>query len=319
MFSLGYWQLACQFSREGRIPLVVILILTLTFVFFGNILIVWSVYKFPHMRRTAYILIANLTISNNVHGLYFLVTIIASFSQLTQEERRYICMSRYGLILVTLLGSEYNMLLISIERFIAVHFPFRHKCIINRTRLKIVLICVWIFYIVFASLPLFGWNEIVYYEGKLCTIRDTWTTSYLSIVCALVLIGLVLNLVLFAKVLYKIKCKRLHGLAVQVRHHRKTTWISFGILFGFVICWGPFFFGTLMAAWGYLKSDIPCAQISVTVIAAVNGLVNWLIYGLCNRKFREAFRAILTCKTLERQTLYRISNNSEQGQNSSKC
>ena len=263
-------------------------------VLLGNSLIVLSVCKFPHMRRNSYILVANLSVSNTLIGLNFLFGATGRFIALTLEERKYLCLSKFGVFFAAFLGSEYNLLLISVERFIAILFPLWHKSVIKKTHIGFAVTACWIFYVTLAFLPLFGWNN--YSDDVFCYLRSIWCIEYFSIIGCLVFVGFILNTVLFIVVLYRIKYKRIPG---QTTQYKKTTWISFLILAGFVVCWGPFFFTTFFAAfWRKASASIPCSYEAMLFVGAVNGLVNWLIYGLCNVKFRETFKAILLCQNL---------------------
>ena len=292
----------CSFTRENLFVFVFILGFALVFVLFANSLIMISVLKYPHMRRAAYILVANLSVSNNLLVLNFLFGIIERFSNLTSEERKYICMSKLAVFLASFIGSEYNLLLISIERFFAILFPFWHKIVIVKTRLWTTIAVVWVLYITFGSLPLLGWNK--YREGTFCYMKDVWSVSYLVAICVIVFIGFILNIVFFVIVLYKIKCQRLQ----QPTRGHKTTWVSFCILFGFVICWCPFLVNILITSVGGNHiTSVPCAYVSILLVGTTNGLINWLIYGLCNARFRQTFRAILLCQNLAGNPLYRSS------------
>ena len=277
--------------------------------FLGNALIVWCVWKFPHMRCTAHYLIANLSMSNNTLCLYIILEVVHVFINLNQEEEKYICLFKIAFVVICFLGSECNMLLLSVERFIAVLYPLRHKVMLLKTRIRCILVLCWILYYIFAFLPITGWNA--FREENSCEISTIWTTPYFALLCGLVIIGFIANVFLFVKVLYNIQCTRIQR--QNIIKNRKTMWISFCILFGFVICWGPVIFGTFAKAiFREMSPQIPCPKMFIIIIGTVNGLVNWIVYGMCNAKFREAFKAVLTCKSLHRASSYRTSSSREE-------
>ena len=300
--------LDCSVNKDDLVVVIAIFGIILHSVFFGNALIVWSVWKFSHMKRTAHALIANLSLSNNILCLYIILEFVHMFSNLNQQADKYICLSKSAFVVISFLGSECNMLLISVERFIAVLYPLKHKVMILKTRIRCVLALCWLMYFLFAFLPVMGWNA--FDEEQSCNIRTIWTTTYFAILCGLVILGFIANMFLFAKVLYTIQCTRIQR--QPIRQSRKTMWISFCILFGFVVCWGPVICATFMRmVFREMPSHLPCPNIFIIVIGAVNGLVNWIVYGMCNAKFREAFKAILTCKSLERAPNYKTSDSRE--------
>lgn len=295
----------CTVRKDNLLVIIVVFGIILHLIFFANFLIVCSVWKFSHLRRTPYILIANISVSNNVLCLYMALEIVDQFGNISKD--KCICLSKFAFVLACLIGSEYNMLLMSTERFVAVLYPLKHKSLLRSTRLRLIIVICWIFYFILAFLPLMGWNASS--TPYACHIRYIWTPSYFGTIGVIVLLGFTLNFVLFLKVLYAIQCTRVQR---QPRQHRKTTWISFCILFGFVICWGPVIIGTFIHVSGRrVQTGIPCLKVLIAVIGTTNGLVTWVVYGMCNKRFREGFKAILTCSHPERTTINRRSNNQE--------
>ena len=235
----------CNINREDLIIITVIVAILLLFLFLGNALIVWCVWKYPHMRSTAHYLIANLSMSNNTLCLYIILESVHLFVNLTQEQEKCICLFKLAFLVVSFLGSECNMLLLSVERFIAVLYPLKHKVMFLKTKLGYILILCWILYFLFAFLPVMGWNALSQDKAN-CDFRTIWELPYFSILCGLVILGFVVNMFLFVKVLYTIQCTRIQR--QTVRRNRKTMWISFCILFGFIICWGPVICGIFIRA-----------------------------------------------------------------------
>ena len=295
--------LDCDINRRDLTAFVVTFAIIIHAMFFGNALIVWCVWKFPHMRSTVNYLLANLAMSNNMLCLHIILELVQLYVHLNEEERNYVCLFKFACVMISFIGSECNMLLLSVQRFIAVVYPLKHKTMILHTKLRYILVLCWIMYYVVAFLPLLSWNTI---HEENCNIKAIFATSYFAICCGFIILGLTVNIFLFAKVLYTIQCTRI---AKQpVRQNRKTMWISFCILLGFIVCWGPIMFALFMRTIStQLPAVFPCPKIIVIIIGTVNGLVNLIVYGLCNSKFRQAFKAILTGKSLKRESQYTTS------------
>ena len=292
--SLSAYNEECFLIRDNVYAFLIILLTLLMVVFLGNSFLILSVCKFPHMRRTSYILIANLSISNYLLVLNIALGVAERNRFLSPTEKRYLCLSKSATFTAAFVASEYNLLLISIERFLAICFPFWHKTAVRKKRLGIIIVVCWVFYVILAFCPLFGWNS--YSDGDHCLLSVIWSIEYFCIIGSVVFLGLVLNTILFMTVLYEIKCKRMPA---HAKLYSKTTWISFLIITGFVVCWCPFLLATFLAEFWRKKSAIfPCAYEAMVFIGAMNGLVNFCIYGLCNAKFRSAIKAILTNQNL---------------------
>ncbi|XP_052768089.1 alpha-1A adrenergic receptor-like [Mya arenaria] len=103
-----------------------------------------------------HILIANLAVSDLIVGAVLVpLTLVGDFTGL-KERNKYYCLTDISVFVISLGSSCYNLLLISIERFIAIMYPLKSKVILTRRRLITLIVFGWIDVTIVATLPLFG-------------------------------------------------------------------------------------------------------------------------------------------------------------------
>ena len=136
----------------------VVLIIILFFVFVGNatLLIVIATKKKLHTVTNAFVLslaAAGLVSVPSV-SLYIAAETLGS---VTWECLGVMCLGSFYQVtsIVTLLATSF-------ERYIHLVHPFFHRKHMTTKCVKFSLICVWMYSLLFASIPLMGWNALQY-------------------------------------------------------------------------------------------------------------------------------------------------------------
>lgn len=270
---------------------------------FGNLLIIVSIAKFRHLRSNMHILIGNLAISDLLIGVSIILQVISNFAKDLAVDK-YFCLGQNAVFVMSLGTSSLNLLAISIERFVAVKYPLKHRLKFTRNTTKTLICVCWGYYTVVAWLPLMGWND---FKGDvpICDTDLVWTKAYDVVIFGGLLIILAVNGVLVGFVI-KIISANSHSLryipsssfrilnAMGNLRRTKMMLIVFGV---FGLCWAPYLIVSLEMVF-YDKPEVRCARQWCTCTGIVNSALNWIIYGLANRNFREAFQAVLKRQTI---------------------
>ena len=273
----------------------------------GNSLVIGSIIRFRRLRRrNVNFLIGSLAFSN------ILVAGIAPFECLRvfhpQLSKKVICCLIYFGIVVALMGSAgETFLIISFERFIAIMFPLRHRTLMTRTRLKFLLVIVWINSFIFAFLPLFGLNNVKHLsmtvELRHCTIDMILPSNFQKFVVAYGVLYLLANIALIIPVVY-----------VAYKRSKEGSKQSFGgintgltkllvyTFSTFSISWCPFWVFTIIVLL-YKGPLVQCAHQWSIHVGLFHSAVDWLFYGLCNRAFRKAFKQLILRRSSTRLNL----------------
>ncbi|CAH3171880.1 unnamed protein product, partial [Porites lobata] len=251
-----------------------ILLLTLV----GNSLVCFSVYFFPRLRKPTNYLIVSLAVSDLLVGAFSLPFRIA---QTVNGERFPESLGLAGCrfwIWVDMLccgASIFNLVSISIERLMAVKWPLRHRTEMTSKRAFLMILLVWIFALLVASLVLVNWSgrETVVIAPQ-CSVASR---AYVTIVA------------------HRRPTKSTRLQSMRQLKATKTIAIVLGV---FIFSWFPFF--VIFLTFNYCThcfspTRIPIQLKSAIVVTFVyvlpvsNSAVNPIIYTCFNETFRSAF------------------------------
>ena len=264
----------------------------------GNTLILISLFRFRCLRTAIGVLIGSLALTDLLTaGIIMPMDVIGQLSSLLSY--KYFCLARTGGFIAMLGVSVLNLLVINIERFLALAYPLKHRSkmslIMKITRWALVII--WLSMTSMGISPMIGWNT--YNEHSPCTITAVFTLEYqllFSSVYALGTIGTtVLILVVIGLVLYKLSCHS--GVSPRLSGSRKLkkTYLVLAVSTSFIVCWGPYFVVTCIRLFDV--NAVAGKTVRFTLVPTViNVGFNWMIYGLGNTKLRQAMTAIMKRK-----------------------
>ena len=287
----------CQENRTVLIACAVVFVITFISAVGGNTLVIGAIVKFKRLRkRNVNFLIGSLAVSN------LLIAGLSPFEFFRVfypgTSRKLICCLVYFAMVVTLMNSAGgNFLIITFERFIAVMFPFRHRTLLTRKRLKIMIIVVWIFSAIFACLPLFGWNNSASIglttELPTCSIDAVLPIAYQKLLICLGVVYVVANFVMFVPVI--LVAYRSSKNVGKQHYSSKNTGLTKVLAYTFAtfcVSWCPFYIATIVV-FLHKGPFVHCAHQWSMHVGMVHSAFDWLIYGLGNRSFRKAFKQIL--------------------------
>ncbi|XP_053382359.1 trace amine-associated receptor 13c-like [Mercenaria mercenaria] len=282
---------------------------------FGNGLILYSVAKFPRLRSNIHILIANLAFSDLIVGAVLIPTDMLS-DIFGWKSKKYVCLACLGFFVLSLGSSCFSLLLVSVERYIVICFPFRARTLLTKPKMVFMISFGWVLVAVNSTLPFYGVNTFTNSSAE-CVRNVVWPEAY-QLYCDWILIcGLIVTFT-FYMIVVRIALKKarmrnsiggkteynVHTKAQTDLHHVITMVIVLGT---FVICWLPYvILSFIVTFW-----DTPTFQFvkRCTLIPGLfNSAINWLIYGYRNNELRKAFRTILKCKFCNKDSNRPTSN-----------
>ncbi len=168
---------------------------------FGNSLTVLSVVKFDYLQNTANYIIANLAVADLLNGLSSMIFLIPLAYTTGSTEWIPLCLAFNVFILLSSLGNSLNPCVISIDRFIYIHFPLRYHDIVTEPRTRLVIGLSWLYIILMTSLALGLGNQLEY--GMPCDIRVFIHPLVFTIVITCnVIVLLLITLVLYLSIGY---------------------------------------------------------------------------------------------------------------------
>eukprot|EP00794_Sanderia_malayensis_P011431 gene11431-12624_t len=306
--------------------LLILLVLSV----FGNALVCLTIVRFSHLQTLTNAFIFSLAVTD------FLTPFVRIlFVSVSMFHRRWMfgCfMCQFSSVLGVFLCSCSIMHLcaISVERFIAIKWPFQHQQWINKSRVFLVISSIWITALLLSLFPYFGLVDLSF-NFELLDCEISWTHNpKLALLLALFFFlfpFLVMSLTYYN--IYKevrIQTRRISATQITNRNiSRKASFINrhsqtlrqdikavktiLVVIGTFFILWLPFFTVTVIQAYKHDSVSGPVQRLAFA-LAYSNSSCNWVIYSVMNREIREAFKAILkSCGNMFPEFLRECSEN----------
>ncbi|XP_045194515.2 adenosine receptor A2b-like [Mercenaria mercenaria] len=267
----------------------------------GNTLILMCLSKFRDSTSSIHILIGNLAVSDLIMGgLLLPYCIILDAMQLNSE--KYLCLVKVSLIVFAIGISAYGLLLVSIDRFSAVCFPFKHHKTLSSKKVLIMLAIGWTYVAIFAFLPLSGWN---FYDVNLpysCTQDKVLTPIYAKVMNGHFILLLSINFILYIIVIRisMKKARKVYATQKFASEYRanmrelyrvKTMAMVQGL---FAVCWFPYV--SVSIAITFTENQVlQQTQYWCVIPGLLNSAVNWIVYGYRNEQLRRQFKKHFKC------------------------
>lgn len=216
-------------------------------------------------------------------------------------------------------SSVSHLLVISIQRFVAMLYPFENHFILSRKRIDALIGLVWTYAIVWSMLCIFKWEDPRIHSitvVEMPTIRTCfndnpvyWTVVWVAVfIIPLVVMGCLQVAILHSVKSHTKKLLKLERDADKVTRMRrreikvaKTVSIVYA---AFTICWLPVCMLTVTASWCHecfgkfreWSPDVFFATFLVftNMLPVLSSALNPFIYVISGDEFRKAIRTLLT-------------------------
>ena len=288
----------------------------------GNIFLIMVIHKNKHLRKSINYFVFNMAVSDLFNPLTIMPTTIAyiiSGSNAWKVDDTpllgdILCKLSIFLPDVSLAVSIESLLLISMDRFVAVVFPFKAKCITPKVRF-ICIGCSWIVAIAVHA-PYFYTFKLVIkpYDNKPHCVSD-WGPAFdheethkrfvTATFIIFFLVPLCLLAIVYGFIAWRLKkqnketeqrlsCRQ----RLRDQQHKKIIRMSVAIIIAFAVCISPLFVFTftLIFLWNWeappicaLHTDIPFACLFMLHLWSA---VNPCICVIFNKNYRNALEQI---------------------------
>ncbi|XP_043283433.1 allatostatin-A receptor-like isoform X2 [Venturia canescens] len=269
----------------------------------GNFLVVIVVLANPGMRSPTNILITNLAVADLLFVLFCIPFTATDFVLLYWPFGNVWCKIVQYLIIVTACASVWTLVLMSLDRCLAVVHPIAARSV--RTDFHAFLaICIAWGVILTASVP----TLIIHGEDAehptpknltACRILPhyNWPTFQISFFLVSYLVPLTLICGLYICMLVRL-WQGMRTSAESRRGKKRATRLVIIVVGVFATCWLPLqvILVTKSLDSYPLTSTTIMIQIASHVLAYTNSCVNPILYAFLCEKFRQAFRKITFCR-----------------------
>ena len=262
----------------------------------GNVVVLWLFYKHESLRTISNRFLASLSVADAFVGLVIDPVWIVIICWIQPRGQKNLSMITKMLWIHTTAATTLNSCCVSIDRFIAIRFPFRYQDSLTKRRCFAVIILVWF---ISLSLPFLMFSR----EGK---DRKELFVSITITICLVPLLVVSFCYILIFKLARK-QFRRIlettnipdsgENIRVRVVQNLKAIKTVGFVLSACIITWMPSVVLQLVKFY-YMEEEKRCRLRKlkfvvspwVEAIAFTSSAINPLIYYFRNSDFRRAFR-----------------------------
>lgn len=313
-----------EVCEESTKPLFILntvfLVLIMLATIFGNLLVISAVYLYHRLRRMTNFFIISLAVSDLCVALGHLPLRIDNSVHnnhwcFDKEEGDFTTCA-YWVVMDTVFSSASmcNLVIISIDRFLAITKPFEYQSRMTKRVGFSLIAFVWVYAMLWGVLSLVNWEggsqsniEVSTIGGRSCAKNDKiyYTTAmavafFLPLLIVIVTYSCVFRVAFTqAKAVASLDPNKGKRRILRELKATKTISVVIGV---FIVCWLPAFILIVMSFWcsvcfeSFQKSPTLAQVVTIpfiSVLPVMNSSLNPLIYTVFNKEFRAAFSRML--------------------------
>ena len=303
--------LSCFSAKAYNIGMTTVLSLILAVSLMANCFIVMIVYKTPTLRKPINYFIACMAISDLLYSIFWIPLYLSSLLtswRIDGQLGQALCKLLPFFGDVSFVVSIQNLILIAVDRFGAVVFPLRSPLI--RSKLcPFFISAMWIVAGAVSSRNFFTF-QLVEYSGEIrCQMRwkkafgesSSFTDFLLPYCVLLIFIPVMLLVILYSIILFKLKTQAHPGQSVNTQQHRKrqnrnVLQMSIAIVLVFVSCWLPFYTNLFVIEYISVQSCAFLLYFDVAVVMTVAYCaINPITCFIFSTNYRQGLKRLMNC------------------------
>ncbi|XP_068429169.1 trace amine-associated receptor 1-like [Clinocottus analis] len=270
-----------------------------------NLLVIVAISHFRQLHTPTNLLLLSLAVSDVLVGI-LLQPVEILLKETCWMLSDLVC-SLYYVIPVTIISASVgNMVLISVDRYVAICDPLHYSTKVTREAATLCVFLCWIcslFYgllLSFDNLKQPGRYKSCYGE---CVVKLEGLVGLTVGFIIPITVIIILNMRVFLVSVSQTRSMRSHVVSlklsknVTVKKSQRKAARTLGVLIlVFLLCYCSFFCGTLTQ---FTDSNIPSSNVSLIYLMYFNSCLNPIIYALFYPWFRKTVRIILSSQMLQ--------------------
>ncbi|XP_015257255.1 PREDICTED: trace amine-associated receptor 13c-like [Cyprinodon variegatus] len=275
-----------------------------------NLLVIISISHFRQLQSPTNLLLLSLAVSDFFIGLLMFFQILLTNGCWFLGDIACVIYSHFSYIITA--ASIGTMVMISVDRYVAICYPLHYKMKITQKKVKICVCLCWTWSVVFQSLNLMeNFKQPGMYNSCLgeCVIVINYIAGMADLILSFIVpitIIVVLYLRIFVVAVSQIRAIHshtagltLHG-SVNVKKSEIKVAGSLGVIvIVFLICVLPYFCDTLVGQDTLLNAS---SSAFVLCLFYFNSCLNPIVYAFFYTWFRKSIKFILTLRILQRDS-----------------
>ncbi|XP_059173770.1 adenosine receptor A2b-like [Physella acuta] len=290
----------------------------------SNILIFWGIVLYPGFYNSNNIFLLSLAVFDFLVGLIATpMTLLSKLSDVNEymTSTKQLCLLKLASMSFSVGGSLYSLLIISIDRYLAIMFPLKYKKWVTAERAYKVVFFIW-FYIFFrAAIPSMGLNK---YDHKKpvrtrCSLKEVYNSIYYDYVITwagriLFGISIFINIhiaLIVRKQIKSFKSERSVWTSEQIKSFDariSSVKITLILTALFLFLWAPVYVYVPMKSYDMFSPRVDkIFRTLMGLCLTANSVVNAPIYAAIRNEYRDVYKTMLvTCPWKWRTELRRL-------------
>ncbi|EDW81504.1 uncharacterized protein Dwil_GK10988 [Drosophila willistoni] len=278
--------------------------------FFGNLLVIFVVLLNKNMYSTTNLLIVNLAVADLLFVCFCVPFTATDYVTHHWPFGAIWCRSVQYLIVVTAFASIYTLVLMSIDRFLAVVHPIRSRMLRTEHITKIAIITLWTVVLTISSPVTFTHDVLAGYDNKtdisysMCMFIENpllkRSTFQVSFFISAYLLPLMIISGLYVRMIMRLWRQ---GSGVRMskesqRGRKRVTRLVVVVVIAFASLWLPVQLILLLKSLNLYHANsmfFVILQIVSQTLAYTSSCINPLLYAFLSDNFRKAFYKAINC------------------------
>ncbi|CAH2247151.1 glucose-dependent insulinotropic receptor-like [Pelobates cultripes] len=268
------------------------------------IVILSKILKKNHCK--SYIFILNLAAADLLVGLMCILEALDDMFDGDFDKNLFFCLLRLCFTVTPCIGSILTLLLISLDRYLAVTLPLSYSKIMNMKSICALLTVLWTIAFIIGHMPLiFPSLQQINYSG-ICGLFYAAKSDYLYILCFLVFLPALVTIVCLHTAVGRIAYshhKRIQRTRAVLPTNHPTQSSNFKaartvliVIICFTLSWGPYYITGIIQATCTSCKLVDLLKDILFVLGELNSLLNPIIYTFYCREIRSYLHRFIICK-----------------------
>ena len=280
----------------------------------GNLLICWTIYRYPRLRSTSNLFIACLAVSDvliSVLGFPFIIAVLITgrwpFNKTACDFQGFslTVFGAFSLLTITFTA---------ISRYLKMTRPSLHRNIYSKRTICVSMAAAFVISSAFPAIVI-SKNAFSFHPGKFICIFDCDKMGVpMCLSAQVILIITCFGPIVFCHIgIFRSVRQHNARLATSRKNPRKTaniqvddmkvTKLLFAIVTAFALCWSPLIVVDGVSLWKGLYWMPREVYMMSTFLASYSSSINPVIYGIFNKQLRREFWKIVRCN---RERMHRV-------------
>ncbi|XP_030573949.1 allatostatin-A receptor [Drosophila novamexicana] len=277
--------------------------------FFGNLLVILVVLLNKNMHSTTNLLIVNLAAADLLFVIFCVPFTAIDYVTQHWPFGKMWCRSVQYLIVVTAYSSIYTLVLMSIDRFLAVVHPIRSRMLRTEHITKIAIFTLWTVVLTVSMPVTFAHDVVVGYDNQtnvtyaMCRYIDNDVLDLSTFQVSFFISSYLLPLMVISGLYVRMIMRLWHqGTGVRMskesqRGRKRVTRLVVVVVIAFASLWLPVQLILLLKALDMYEINMfnVILQIVAHTMAYTSSCINPLLYAFLSDNFRKAFYKAINC------------------------